>query len=50
MLQDAGLIESREEGTKNIYSVRMQGFATVRAFVDDFWASALARLEDLARK
>ncbi len=48
--QDAGLVEVREEGTRNIYSVRMQGFASVREFVDDFWDTALARLQELARK
>ena len=50
LLQEAGLVETREDGTRNIYSVRMQGFASVRAFVDDFWASALVRLEELAKK
>ena len=50
VLQDAGLVEVREEGTRNIYSVRMQGFASVREFVDDFWDTALARLQELARK
>ncbi len=50
VLQDAGLVEVREEGTRNIYSVRAQGFASVRDFVDDFWDAALARLQELARK
>jgi DNA-binding transcriptional ArsR family regulator len=49
VLQDAGLVEVREEGTRNIYSVRMQGFASVREFLDDFWDTALARLQELAR-
>ena len=49
VLQDAGLVEVREEGTRNIYSVRMQGFASVRDFLDDFWDTALARLQKLAR-
>jgi DNA-binding transcriptional ArsR family regulator len=49
VLKDAGLVEVREEGTRNIYSVRMQGFASVRDFVDDFWDTALARLQELAR-
>jgi DNA-binding transcriptional ArsR family regulator len=50
VLEDAGLVEAREEGTRNLYSIRMQGFASVRAFVDDFWDAALARLEELARR
>ncbi len=50
MLQEAGLVELREEGTRNIYSIRMQGFASVREFVDDFWDTALARLRELAKE
>ena len=50
VLQDAGLVEPREEGARNIYAVRIQGFASVREFVDDFWDSALARLERLAKR
>ena len=50
LLEDAGLVQAREEGTRNVYSVRMHGFASVREFVDSFWDAALARLEDLARR
>jgi len=50
VLEDAGLVQAREAGARNIYAIRMQGFADVRAFVDDFWDSALARLEALARQ
>jgi DNA-binding transcriptional ArsR family regulator len=49
MLEDAGLVQVREEGTRNLYSIRLQGFVSVRDFVDDFWDTALARLEKLAR-
>jgi hypothetical protein len=50
VLVDAGLVQAREDGARNIYSIRMQGFASVREFVDDFWDTALARLEELARR
>ena len=50
VLEDAGLVEAREDGTRNVYSIRMKGFASVRQFVDDFWDTALARLEELARR
>jgi DNA-binding transcriptional ArsR family regulator len=50
MLEDAGLVQVREEGTRNVYSVRMEGFASIREFVDDFWETALARLAELARR
>lgn len=50
VLEDAGLVQVREEGTRNIYSIRMRGFASVREFVDDFWDTALANIEELARR
>jgi DNA-binding transcriptional ArsR family regulator len=50
ILEEAGLVQAREEGAKNLYSIRMQGFASVRDFVDEFWDTALARLEALARR
>jgi DNA-binding transcriptional ArsR family regulator len=50
VLEEAGLVQAREAGTRNLYSIRMQGFASVREFVDDFWDTALARLEELARR
>jgi DNA-binding transcriptional ArsR family regulator len=50
LLEDAGLVEARAEGTRSLYAVRVQGFASVRDFLDEFWDAALARLEELARK
>jgi hypothetical protein len=40
----------REDGTRNVYSIRMQGFTSVREFLDDFWDTALASIEELARR
>jgi DNA-binding transcriptional ArsR family regulator len=50
VLEAAGLVQSREDGARNLYSIRLHGFASVRDFVDDFWDTALARLEELARR
>lgn len=50
MLEDAGLVEARDDGARHVYMVRLQGFASVRDFVDDFWDTALSRLERLARE
>ena len=50
MLQQAGLVEGHRQGTQMLYQVRVQGFASVRDFIDEFWNSALARLEELSRK
>jgi DNA-binding transcriptional ArsR family regulator len=49
VLADAGLVEGRTEGARRLFAVRVQGFAQVRAFLDEFWGTALARLEVLAR-
>jgi DNA-binding transcriptional ArsR family regulator len=50
LLEQAGLIQRREEGARNIYAIRMQGFASVRAFLDEFWDDALTRMQRLARE
>ena len=42
VLEEAGLVQAQEEGTRNIYSLRMHGFASVQEFVGDFWDTALA--------
>jgi DNA-binding transcriptional ArsR family regulator len=44
VLERAGLVEERPGG----YAVRLQGFASVRAYLDEFWDVALQRLEELA--
>lgn len=50
ILEKAGLVEAEEQGTRNVYCVRLQGFASVREFMDDFWGAALDRLQELSRK
>ncbi len=50
VLQDAGLVETEERGTLNVYAVRLRGFRAVRDYIDSFWDVALARLESLARE
>jgi DNA-binding transcriptional ArsR family regulator len=50
VLAKAGLVEMREVGTLNLYAVRVQGFASVREFLDDFWSASLNRLQTLAKK
>lgn len=48
-LRRAGLVTSRASGTQRVYAVRLAGFQPVRAYLDGFWDTALARLEKLAR-
>lgn len=50
LLQDAGLVEPRREGTRSMYAVRVQGFASVRDYLDDFWDTALSRLQERVRR
>lgn len=50
VLEDAGLVESHADGTRSVYAVRIQGFAKVRDFLDEFWDVALTRLAELAKR
>lgn len=45
VLDKAGLVEARREGTKALYSVKPEGFAPVAAFVESFWGPRLAALK-----
>jgi DNA-binding transcriptional ArsR family regulator len=45
VLEDAGLVEARREGTRHIYSVRPEGFKPVQEFVSLFWGEHLAELK-----
>jgi len=42
VLSDAGLVEVRAEGTRRIYSVRAEGLADLRAYLDQFWDNVMA--------
>ena len=50
VLTKAGLVEVRADGARSLYAVRVQGFASVRDFLDEFWDAALARLQELSRE
>lgn len=48
ILHEGGLVEARRQGQRNVYAVRLQGLGSAREYLDEFWDSALARLEELA--
>jgi len=50
VLSRSGLIEAQGSGARHRYAIRLKGFAPVRDFLDEFWDTALARLEALSRK
>src|SRR5215510_1719891 len=40
-LKEAGLVQERSEGVRRIYSVRREGLAELRDWLDSFWDEAL---------
>jgi len=42
VLGDAGLVTHRRVGTRNIYALRPDGLAGLRAWLDELWDDALA--------
>jgi len=41
VLKDAGLVNDRSEGTRRIYQIDPKGLGAMRAWLDQFWDSAL---------
>ena len=46
VLEEAGLVEARREGTRHLYAVRPDGFRPVQDFVARFWGAHLSDLKD----
>jgi DNA-binding transcriptional ArsR family regulator len=46
VLGEAGLVEARKVGTRNVYAIRPDGFSPVEEFVRSFWVPRLAALKD----
>ena len=44
VLKGAGLVSERRDGPRRLYRVRLQGFAELQEFLNEFWD---ARLHDL---
>ncbi|MEZ5668679.1 MAG: metalloregulator ArsR/SmtB family transcription factor [Alphaproteobacteria bacterium] len=45
VLEDAGLVEARREGTRHLFAVRPEGFRPVEEFVAGFWGGHLSALK-----
>ena len=45
VLRDAELVTVRMEGNRRLYRVRTDRLAELRAMLDEFWGSRLARLQ-----
>ena len=50
VLKEAGLVHERRNGTRRLYSVRPEGFADVKSFLESFWDERLAALKREAER
>ena len=48
VLEHAGLVSHRREGTRHLYELDGSGVEELRAWVDDFWSEALVRFKTAA--
>jgi DNA-binding transcriptional ArsR family regulator len=50
VLKDAGLVDMRSEGTRNVYAVDPRGVAAMRAYLDKFWGNALVAFKQFVEQ
>lgn len=50
ILREAGLVEARAKGTRNIYSVSQRGLEPLREWVETVWEDVLDAFERAAEK
>jgi DNA-binding transcriptional ArsR family regulator len=50
VLESAGLVTHRRNGTRHLYELDTNGVVVLRAWVDAFWDEALARFKEAAEK
>lgn len=43
LLKEAGLVANREDGTRNIYSLRPEAYAEAQSALAELWGNAAAR-------
>jgi DNA-binding transcriptional ArsR family regulator len=48
VLEDAGLVTARRDGTRHLYAVDDEGLRTLRAYLETFWDVALASFKEAA--
>jgi DNA-binding transcriptional ArsR family regulator len=50
VLKAAGLVTERRDGQRRLYRVRLQGFAELQAYLDEFWDTRLGALKQAAEQ
>lgn len=50
VLEDAGLVQAKPQGTRMVYALRYEGLLPVQQFIESFWDESLANLKVLAEQ
>ncbi|WP_063867786.1 ArsR/SmtB family transcription factor [Paenibacillus sp. Soil766] len=50
VLEEAGLVVVRRDGTKRFYGIRREGFAELMLYIESFWDDSLMRLKEAAEE
>jgi DNA-binding transcriptional ArsR family regulator len=50
VLKDAGLVADRPQGNRRIYAADPDGLAELRAYLEQFWNTALASFKDIVEQ
>jgi DNA-binding transcriptional ArsR family regulator len=50
VLREARLVTDRREGTRRLYQVDLEGLTALRAYVDEYWDTALASFQRYAEE
>jgi DNA-binding transcriptional ArsR family regulator len=50
VLQDAGLVVARTEGTRRLYAIDTRGLQALRTWLDGFWDEALMAFKAAAER
>ena len=50
VLEGAGLVRARKEGTRRIYQVEVQGLVELRRYLDQFWGETLEAFKKEAER
>jgi DNA-binding transcriptional ArsR family regulator len=48
VLREAGLVQERREGTRRLYSARLESLLELRRFLDSFWDEGLLAVKQAA--
>ena len=50
VLNGAGLVTERKDGTRHLYRVDTEGLAALRTYLESFWTDALGAFKEVAER